>query len=973
MRKTGPLRVLYAEHNTFDIDLSRRHFAVHAPHIRLTIVNSGAEVLSCMTEAGAGMPPYDVVLLDYQLPGMNALEIAKILHDERGFDVPVVLISGQGSEEVVAEALRLGISDFVSKHAGYLLELPAILENAHRQVQLLREQEALRMTSARLHQLLAANPTILYALSVDGHRLKPAWISENITRVYGYTPEECLQTSWWLKHMHDEDRDRIRKDQARLFTECSLIQEYRFYDKSGDIHWVRDDMRLLVDAAGKPSEVVGSWNDITAKRQADERLQLHAAAMDSTRDGILITDINGRMLACNPAFTEITGYGESEILHRSPRMLQSIRQDEQFLHVLRDSVMQSGQWQGEIWSRRKDGEIFPQWLTVSEVRDEKSNPKHYVAVMTDLTRLKRSEQQLEHLAHYDSLTGLPNRVLLRSLLQHAVERAQRHDHQVGVLFLNLDQFKTVNDSLGHASGDELLLNVTRRLKDRLRGEDILGRLGGDEFAVVLEALQEPLDAEIMARDLLTILDAPVMLPDGHEAFARGSIGISVFPLDGITAEDLLHHADAAMHRAKEHGGNQFAYYTREVSARALERLEMAAGLRRALSHKEFVLHYQAKVDLASGRITGAEALLRWKRPGRGLVPPMQFIPLAEKGGQIIAIGAWVIDEACRQMRAWADAGLNGIKVAVNVSARQFGGRELEGVVVGALERHGIVPQHLTLELTESMLMEDPEGTIVRLASLKRLGVQLSLDDFGTGYSSLTYLSRFPMDQLKIDRSFVTDICTEPSAANIANSVIALAHRMQLKVVAEGVETKGQLDYLKKNHCDEMQGFYFSVPMPAEDFAKMLREGKRLAVTSEPAESRTLLIAGSDAAVLSALQQTLQNEGYKIITAGTANEALNLLAGNSVQVIVSGQNISKTSGTEFLGRVKMLHPDTIRIVVSDHTQLEPIVQAISDGILYKFLIQPWDDDQLCKHIRDAFQYYEAIVKPREMEDATSGGG
>jgi diguanylate cyclase (GGDEF)-like protein/PAS domain S-box-containing protein len=970
-RKKGPLRVLYAEHNTFDIDLSRRHFSANAPHIRLTIVNNGAEVLSCMTEASVNMPPYDVVLLDYQLPGMNALEIAKILHDERGFDVPVVLISGQGSEEVVAEALRLGIADFLSKHTGYLLELPAILENAHRQAQLLREQEALRMTAARLRQLLAANPTILYALSVDGQRLKPAWISENITRVYGYTPEECLQTSWWLKHMHDEDRDRIRKEQARLFSEHSLTQEYRFYDKGGGIHWVRDDMRLLVDAAGNATEVVGSWNDITAKRQADERLQLHAAAMDSTRDGILITDLNGRMLACNPAFTEITGYRESEILGRSPLMLQSARQDEQFLRALHDSLVQNGQWQGEIRSRHKNGGIVPQWLTVSEVRNGHSNPAHYVAVMTDLTRLKRSEQQLEHLAHYDPLTGLPNRVLLRSLLQHAVERAQRHEHQVGVLFLNLDQFKTINDSLGHACGDELLLNVTKRLKDRLRGEDTLGRLGGDEFVVVLEALQEPLDAEIMARDLLAILDVPFVLSDGHETHARGSIGISVFPLDGTTAEELLHHADAAMHRAKEHGGNQFAYYTREVSARALERLEMAAGLRRALSQKEFVLYYQPKVDLTSGRVTGAEALLRWQRPGHSIVPPIHFIPLAEKSGQIVAIGAWVIDEACRQMRAWADAGLSGIKVAVNVSARQFAGKELEGVVVGALERHGVAPQHLTLELTESMLMEDPEGTIVRLASLKRLGVQLSLDDFGTGYSSLTYLSRFPMDQLKIDRSFVIDICTEPSAANIANSVIALAHRMQLKVVAEGVETEAQLDYLKKNHCDEMQGYYFSKPLPAEEFASLLHQGKRLAVMTEPAESRTLLIVDGDPAMLTALQQTLRSDGYGIITAATASEALDQLAKNSVQVIVSGQNLPQTSGAEFLGQVRALHPDTVRIVISAPTRLEPVVQAMSDGILYKFLIQPWDDDQLCEHIRDAFQYYEAIVRPRESEAAASG--
>lgn len=971
-RKMGPLRVLYAEHNAFDIDLTRRHFSAFAPHIRMHVVGSGKEVLACMADIAAKIPPYDVVLLDYQLPGMNALEIAKILHDERELDLPVVLISGHGSEEIVAEALRLGIADFVSKHTGYLIELPSILEHAHRQAQLLREQKALRMTSARLHQLLAANPTILYALRVDGHRLRPGWVSENITRVYGYSPEECLQTSWWIKHMHAEDRDRIRRDQARLFIEHSLVQEYRFYDKAGDIHWIRDDMRLLVDGAGNATEVVGSWNDITAKHQADERQQLHAAAMDSTRDGILITDLNACILACNPAFTEITGYSESDILGQSPSILQSERQDDHFFLRMWNSVQQDGQWQGEIWSRHKNGEIFPQWLTVNEVRNGQSAATHYVAVMTDLTMLKRSEQRLDHMAHYDLLTDLPNRVLLRSLLQRAIDRAQRNDRQVGVLFLNLDQFKMVNDSLGHASGDELLLNVTRRLNDRLRGEDTLGRLGGDEFVVMLETLQESLDAELIARDLLAALDMPFMLPDGHEAHARASIGISVYPQDGATAQELLHHADAAMHRAKEHGGNQFAFYTREFSARALERLEMAAGLRRALANQEFILHYQAKVDLPSGRITGAEALLRWQRPGKGIVPPLHFIPLAEKSGQIVAIGAWVIDEACRQIRAWRDAGLAGIKLAVNVSARQFGSPELEAVVTDALEKHGVMPQHLTLELTESMLMEDPENSIARLANLKRLGVQLALDDFGTGYSSLAYLSRFPMDQLKIDRSFVVDIVTDPSAANIANSVIALAHRMQLKVVAEGVETEAQLGYLKKNHCDEMQGYYFSKPLPAEEFASLVRGGTRLAVTNEPTASRTLLVVDGEAATLTALRQTLHGESYRIIAAGTAREALNKLASNPVQVILSGQRMPEMSGTEFLAKVKMLHPDTVRIVISDYAQLGSILQVINEGTLYKFLTKPWDDDQLREHIRDAFRYYEAIVKPREHASSANAG-
>jgi diguanylate cyclase (GGDEF)-like protein/PAS domain S-box-containing protein len=827
--KTRLLRVLYAEHNAFDIDLARRHFVRYAPQIRLHIVNSGINVLEALPQSAVVSPPYDVVLLDYQLGGINALEIVKILRDERGFDLPVVLVSGQGSEDIVAEALRLGVADYLVKHAGYLIELPAILEHADRQAQLLREQTRLRTTADRLSQLLAANPTILYSLRLDGTRMTPQWISENITRVYGYSVDECLQPDWWSAGLHADDREQVQAERQRLFAEHRLTHEYRFHDRAGSIRWVRDDMRLLFDAAGKPSEVAGSWSDITTSHQANERQQLHAAALNSTRDAVMITDLDSRILYVNPAFTEITGYTETEIAGRNPNLLQSGRHDAAFYQAMWAKLRNHGHWQGELWNRRKNADVYPQWLTISAVRDARGQPTHYVAVMTDLTVVKRSEEQLEHLAHYDSLTGLPNRVLLRSLLQHALEKAQRLGHQVSLLFLNLDKFKTINDSLGHTAGDQLLLGVTDRLNRHLGGQHLLGRISADEFVIVLESLYDPDDAEAIAFDLRIALDMPFILDGGHEVYARASIGISVFPQDGTTAHELLHHADTAVHRAKERGGNQIAFYTTELSARALAQLQMEAGLRRALKLRKFVLHFQPKVDIASGRITGAEALLRWQRPTQGMVYPSEFIPFAEKNGQIVAIGAWIIDEACRQIRAWNDAGLGDINVAVNVSARQFRSEELEKVVADALERHAVKAHQLTLELTESMLMDSPEQTIERLRRMKGNGLQLALDDFGTGYSSLAYLSRLPMDQLKIDRSFVVDIVTDRNAANIASSIIDLAHRMQLKVVAEGVENKAQLTYLGSNHCDEIQGYYFSKPVPPDEFARQLREGKSLPV------------------------------------------------------------------------------------------------------------------------------------------------
>ncbi|WP_420474587.1 EAL domain-containing protein [Noviherbaspirillum sp. ST9] len=825
--KTRLLRVLYAEHSQFDIDLTRRHFARHAPQVRLSVVTGGAEVLDALPPELAGDPPFDVVLLDYQLSGVNALEVAKVLRDERGYDVPVVLVTGQGSEDVVAEALRLGVADYLMKHEGYLVELPAILEHAYRQVQLAREQAKLRTTSERLRHLLAANPTILYSLKVDGDRITPVWMSENMTRLFGYTQEECLKPGWWIAGLHPDDRERVFAEHRRLYTEHSVTHEYRFRDKSGAMRWVRDDTRLLLDASGMPCEVVGSWSDVTASHEAGERQRLQAAALTSSRDAVMITDLGARILSVNPAFTEITGYTEAEATGRPASLLQSGRQDRGYYDAMWNSLREGGQWQGEIWNRRKNGEIYPQWLTINTVRDDGGTPTHYVAVGTDLTQLRRSEEQREHLANYDPLTGLPNRALLRSLLQHALEKAQHQGGQVAVLFLNLDKFKTINDSLGHGSGDSVLLGVTGRLNRRLGGRHFLGRLSADEFVIVMEEVRDPGDAEALAVDLLVTLDAPFLLEGASEVYARTSIGISLYPQDATSAHDLLHRADAAVHRAKESGGNQIAFYTSDLSKRALAQLEIDAGLRRALSQQEFVLHYQPKANLETGRITGAEALLRWIRPGHGLVPPNEFIPLAEKNGHIIPIGAWVIDEACRQIRAWNDAGLSGANVAVNVSARQFHGEDLERVVAEALERHGVPAWHLTLELTESMLIDRPDQTIERLQRLKQIGLQLSLDDFGTGYSSLAYLSRFPLDQIKIDRSFVVDLVTNTTSAAIANSVIDLAHRMQLKVIAEGVETREQLDYLRKNACDEMQGFYLGKPVPAEEFGRMLREGRRL--------------------------------------------------------------------------------------------------------------------------------------------------
>src|SRR3989339_112951 len=699
----------------------------------------------------------------------------------------------------------------------------------------------------------------------------------------------------------------------------------------------------------------------------EESLRIGAAIMDNIRDAVIITDLASKILAVNPAFTEITGYTEAEVLGENPRLLRSGRHDQAFYQDMWTSLRETGQWRGEIWNRRKDGEIYPELLTISTVRNEQGEPVYCLGVATDLSQLRRDEESFQQLVHYDPLTGLPNRLLLEARLQHTLERASREGNKAAVLVIDLDQFKVINDSHGHAAGDALLIAVIHRLRSRLRQADTLSRLAGDQFVLVLESLHEYQEAEIMAGSIQAAMEEPFILPDGGKAYVRASVGISVYPQDGATAQALLIGADAAVHRAKQLGGKQFCYYTSELNVLARASLEMEEALCLALQREEFVLYYQPKVDLRSGRVASAEALVRWQRPDFGLVPPLEFIPVAEKNGLIEAIGTWVIQEACRQMRAWREAGLGEIKVAVNVSARQFRGGGLEEVIAKALTCYGIEPSHLMLELTESMLMAEPEEAVLRMTALKRLGVRLSLDDFGTGYSSLAYLSRFPIDQLKIDRSFVNDITTDPGAATIATSVIALAHRMRLSVVAEGVETEGQLGYLRQHHCDELQGYLFSKPLPAGEFAELLREGRNLPVPEASLQARTLLIVDDERPILTALQRMLADEGYRIFTAASAGEGLEILARNVVQVILSDQRMPEMSGSEFLSRAKVLYPDTVRMILSGYAELDTVIQAVNEGAIYKFFSKPFDMEQLRSQIRDAFLYYEGVITPQRREN------
>ena len=582
---------------------------------------------------------------------------------------------------------------------------------------------------------------------------------------------------------------------------------------------VYHDTVCLPDAA--QLSLITEFSRITGlavqKVRAATALRQAAAVFESTRDGVFMTDLDARIVAVNPAFTEISGYGASESIGQTPRLLNSGRHDEAFYQALWGSVLACGHWQGEVWNRRKNGELYQQLLTISTVRNEAGEPSHYVAVMTDISQLKMSEAKLDYLAHHDPLTDLPNRLLLQSRIQHSIDRATRTQRHVALLFIDLDRFKTVNDSLGHPVGDELLAAIAQRLRDRLRDGDTLARIGGDEFVLLIEDMQAPEEAARVANMLLELLHTPFKLQHGREIYIGASIGIAVFPEDGSTVTELIQHSDVAMYQAKESGRGAFRFYTESMSRAAQDRLHLDTRLRRALERGEFTLHYQPQVDMKTGLITGTEALVRWLDPEEGLISPARFIPVAEETGLIVPIGEWVLRTACAQARAWQDAG-HTLTIAVNLSARQLQQNDLSQRVAALMKEYGVGPGMLEIELTESMLAGDHSTTEVRLRELKALGIALSIDDFGTGYSSLAYLKRFPIDILKIDQSFVRDIPHDRNDMEIAATIIAMAHTLKLRVVAEGVETPEQLAFLKERECDAWQGYLYSKPLPAEEFA-----------------------------------------------------------------------------------------------------------------------------------------------------------
>ena len=561
-------------------------------------------------------------------------------------------------------------------------------------------------------------------------------------------------------------------------------------------------------------------SDITERKEAEDKLRLMAQVFERSGDAILITDPENKIIATNSSFTTLTGYSQEEVLGQNPSILKSGKETDEFYRSLWEALAKEHYWQGEIWEKRKDGSLYPKWLTITAIHDHKGVLLNYIAGFSDISERKLAEQKIEHMAHHDALTNLPNRFSLTERLGQSLEQARRSDQHLAVIFLDLDHFKNINDSLGHHIGDLLLIEVAARLSGSVRASDIVARLGGDEFVVALPQVQSGIAAAHTVSKIQKALSRLFLL-EGHELRITPSIGISVFPHDGETVEALMQNADAAMYHAKAQGRNNYQFFKKEMNAKAHERLLLENDLRSAIEREEFVVYYQPQVDIVAGRVIGVEALVRWRHPVRGLIAPDEFIAVAEDTGLILPLGTMVLEIACRQLAAWLAKGVPLLRMAVNLSARQFQQKDLPQLVARIIKESGIPSGLLELEITESVAMNHPQETISHLLKFKEMGVALAIDDFGTGYSSLNYLKLFPVDRLKIDKSFVHNIEFGNNDAAIAAATIALAHTLGLQVIAEGVETGAQLGFLKDQECEVVQGFFYSRPLPAGEATAFL--------------------------------------------------------------------------------------------------------------------------------------------------------
>lgn len=627
----------------------------------------------------------------------------------------------------------------------------------------------------------------------------------------------------YFKFVHPEDKERVaRALQHSVKSGEPSDMIYRVITAQGNEKYIHGRGEVQQDDNGRTIARSGSVQDISEQQAKERRLNQSAVVFESTMEGIVITDARSCIEAVNPAFCQITGYKEEEIIGRPISILKSGQYGSDFYRSMYRAIDEQGYWRGEIWNRKKGGEIFPEWLTITAVRDDNHRVSHYVGVFSDMSKIKESEQQLEHLSYYDSITNLPNRALLLSRLENAVDKARASQRKVGLIAIDLDHFKHINDSLGHPAGDRLLQDFAYRLRHRLRDTDTVARLGGDDFMVVLEDVVSHEQVQSVSAIIKELLEKPFDAGVGQELYISVSMGITLFPDHGSSVTQLLSNADVAVFKAKQEGRNRYQFYTNDMTQAATDRLELGNQLRKALQRDdELQLYYQPQICMHTGQLIGAEALMRWHHPVEGVISPGRFLPVAEDNGLMPELDAWALRSACRTLACIQSDGNHPISVAVNITQPTFVAGGLVELLQRLLTEYAIDASWLELEITEGALLEPTPQVLDTIAGLKSLGISLAIDDFGTGYSSLAYLHRYQVDKLKIDRSFVNSIEEDDEGRVITTTIISLAKGLGLKVLAEGVETESQLMFLRDNQCESYQGFYFSRPVPVADMAELM--------------------------------------------------------------------------------------------------------------------------------------------------------
>ena len=942
----------------------------------IAAANNGEKAL----ELARRQPHPDLILLDVKMPGMDGYSVlAHLKSDPETADIPVIFVTALSETSDETRGLALGVADYLTKpinpellhlrintqlelqqrrrapalldpaeqndvtHPPALLVVDDVPENIHELLEALRDDYRIMVASSGAKALeLIQGPLSPDLILLD--IMMPGMNGYEVCERIKATPTGNRIPVIFVTVV-DASEDKLKG---------FSVGAADYITKPFDVDEVRARVRTHLELARLRRHLEQLVSQRTAQLEMSEEKYRILADYSPNWEYWLASD--GTYLYVSPACTAISGYTPADFFADSTLIDKIVHPDDV------DAWNRYGPRSAEpetvplvVRIQTRDG--GERWIehVARPVLGDRAQPMGIRGSYCDITLRRHAEQRLDYYTHHDPLTGLSNRSLFVEFLRRAIDQAQHDESELSLLFVNLDNFKTVNESLGHSAGDRVLVEVAARLRAALPDVEAITRVGGDEFAVIVEADRQGPGVDFVAQRMIDALSRPYSI-DGENVYVGASVGIALYPADGNDVRTLLSHADAALHRAKEQGRGMLRFFSPEMSKRAHKRLSLEADLRRAIGNDEFFLHYQPQVDLANGRIVCVEALVRWQHPQRGKIPPADFIPLAEECGLIVELGQWVVRAACRQLRQWLDAGLTPLQVAVNVSAIEISRGSLFASVRAALDATGVPADLLELEITESCVMVDLERSFKSLADLKTLGVRLSIDDFGTGYSSLAYLQQIDVDKLKIDISFVRDMTRNSGNAAIVKAVIALGHSLGLEIIAEGVEDSGQARYLRSLQCDVMQGYLVTPPLPADEMTRYLAAYVPAQVPTDDAGLYTLLLVDGEAAILASLKRLLRRENYQILTASNGQEALALLALHPVGVIITDQRMTGMSGTELLARVRAMHPRVVRMVLSGHTGLDLLTDAINRGEIYKYLAKPWNDAELLETIRNAFRYY-----------------